>query len=35
MLGLWNSAMIGTRVEANTIPKLSNENLNWIIRQSE
>ena len=31
MLGPWNSAIIVTRLEANTIPKSSNQNLIWII----
>lgn len=30
-LSLWNSATIVTRLEANTIPKASNQNLIWIM----
>ena len=35
MLGVWNSAIIVTRLEANTIPKSSNQNLILDNRQSE
>ncbi len=35
MLGVWNSAIIVTRLEANTMPKSSNQNLILDNRQSE